>query len=118
MSVLTAFEIHEQMIEAARQVDACVEEYKRRADAYAIAKHGSEMAQAIAFPSTKGTVDERKATVMRMCGEVMLMELQADALKNSADRALKAALAKLSAIQSSAAALRAELQLVRTDNYS
>ena len=118
MSVLTAFEIHTDMVEAARQVDACVEEYKLRAKGWADAKFDVELARAQEYPKTKGTVDERKAKVFYACREYEQAELQADALKNSADRALKAALAKLSAIQSSAAALRSELALARTDNYS
>jgi hypothetical protein len=122
--VLTAYELHGDMIAASNHVSDCVTEYTLRADEWADAKHAWEMAQSLARPGVKkemgpkATVDDIKASVYILCADQALKELQADALKNSADRALKAALAQLSALQSAAAALRAELQLVRTDNYS
>jgi hypothetical protein len=116
--VLTAYELHGDMIAASNHVSDCVTEYERRAKEWAAAKYDVELARSQEYPKTKGTVDERKAKVFYACREYEQAELQADALKNSADRALKAALAQLSALQSAAAALRAELQLVRTDNYS
>lgn len=116
--VLTAFELHSQMIAKSNEVSETVGEYKTRAEEYARAKYESELAQSRKYPDTKGTVDERKSKVFYECREFIDKEYQADALRNSADRALKAALAQLSAIQSSAAALRAELQMARTDNYS
>jgi hypothetical protein len=116
--VLTAYELNQYMLAASEKVTQTVTEYETRAKAWATAKYDVELARSQEYPKTKGTVDERKAKVFYACREYEQAELQADALRNSADRAVKAALAQLSALQSSAAALRAELQLVRTDNYS
>jgi hypothetical protein len=115
---LTAFELNSQLVAKSVEVDQAVAEYKLQARVYADAKHASEMDQAVAYPSTKGTVRERETAVYRLCGDSILLELRAEALRNSADRALKAHMAQLSALQSMAAALRQELALARTDNYS
>jgi hypothetical protein len=122
--VLTAYELHGDMIAASNHVSDCVTEYQTQAKAWAQAEFDSEKAQAVTRPSVKkelgpkATVDDIRAAVLLRCADLILAELMADALKNSADRALKAALANLSALQSMAAALRSELQMARVDNYS
>ena len=117
--VLTAHELASRMIALSAGIDQAVAEYKTRAEGYAKAKTQSEFAQATAYPQLdKRTVDEKRALVTIAAGKDMFAELQADALRNSADRALKAKLAQLSALQSLAAALREELRLARTDNYT
>jgi hypothetical protein len=116
--VLTAHELYGQMVAKSAEVDQAVAEYRKQALNYATKKHESERDQAIAYPTTKGTVDERKAAVYRLVNVSILEELRADALRNGADRALKAAMAQLSALQSMASALREEIRLARQDNFS
>jgi hypothetical protein len=122
--ILTAYELNQYMLAASEKVSTAVTEYETRAKEWAVIKHLAEMNQALARPQVKKdlgpkpTVDDINAAVYILCAESNLAELQADALRNSADRAVKAALANLSALQSMAAALRSELQMARVDNYS
>jgi hypothetical protein len=116
--VLTAHELYGQMVAKSAQIDQALAEYRQQALNYANTKHASELAQAIAFPKTKGTVDERKHAILNICSDVYLTELQAEALRNGADKALKARMAQLSALQSTASALREEIRMARQDNFS
>ena len=111
--ILTAYALNRELVKVADEVDQTIAEYRTRALEYADIKADSELAQASAYPQTTGTVDERKAAVTRACIEAIRSEYRAEALRNSADRAVKASMARLSALQSMAAALREELRLGR-----
>lgn len=118
--VLTAFELSQAMVNKSHEIDQAVAEYKRQSKDYATAKHASELGQAQAqgMLPKGGTVDQRKAIVVVQCERLIAHEYMTDALKNGADKALRAYTAQLSALQSLATALRAELQMARMDNYS
>jgi hypothetical protein len=122
--VLTAYELYTQMVAKSAEIDQALTEYKSQALAHADAEVQAERAQALARPGVKkelgpkATVGDIKAAVFLLCGDQILNELRTDALRNGSDRALKAYLAQLSALQSLASALREEIRLNRTDNYT
>lgn len=112
--ILTAFQLNQLMMKLSRDIDDAVGEYKLRAEEFAAVKTTSEFAAATAWPmNDKRTVDEKRSLVTIATSKELFAELKAEALRNSADRALKAAMAKLSACQSLAAALREELRFNR-----
>jgi hypothetical protein len=92
--------------------------------AHAIATHTVAKQEALARPGVKknlgpkATVGDIEAALYLMCSDAKFEELRTGALEHGADRALRAYMAQLSALQSQATALREELRLARTDNFS
>jgi hypothetical protein len=118
-AVLTAYDLNQQMMAKSREVDEALVEYRRAADQWATAEHTSKRSQAQAYLTAKAkTVGEREALVFIQCEAEILSASTFDALRNGAKEALRARLAQLSALQSQATALREEIRLARTDNYS
>jgi hypothetical protein len=119
VDVLTAIDLNRSMTEKSHEVDEAVTELKRQSMAHAIAIHAAEKAKALARPGVKKnlgpkpTVDDINAAVYLMCSDTIFEELRSGALEHGADRALRAYMAQLSALQSQATALREELRLAR-----
>jgi hypothetical protein len=117
--VLTAIDLNRSMTEKSHEVDEAVTELRKQTMAHAIAEFASEKAQALARPGVKknlgpkATVDDIKAAVFLMCADTKFEELRSGALEHGADRALRAYMAQLSALQSQATALREELKFNR-----
>jgi hypothetical protein len=121
--VLTAFDLNQQMVAKSKDVDAAVREYQTQAIDHFEATFALEIKKATARPGVKKsigpkpTVDDVNAALYVMCADEEYAALRTEALRNGADKAVRATMAQLSALQSQASALKEELRLARTDNY-
>ena len=117
--VMTAHEMSGLMVAKSRELDEALSEYRSVTRGWVEADRTMRIARAMAYLMADGkTVAEREAQVELSTDAETFSATLLDAKRNGAKEALRARHSQLSALQSTATALREELKLVRTDNYS
>lgn len=109
---LSLAQINERMVAAAEDIRAALAEYRETNSKWVDAERAYRKARALAYAHASGkTVAHREAEVQRMADEEWYAAEMADARRNGAKEALRAAEAILSGYQSVASAHRAEANL-------
>lgn len=101
------------MLAASRELQGLIDEHPKLVRAEAEADRSSKLAQASAYLASSGTVAERQAHVDKATIDEQFAAKMAEGLRKSNELAIKAAMARLSALQSVASATREELRLAR-----
>ena len=119
-TVLTAFELNQQLVAKATEVEKALTELRFAGKNWADCDRDLKMAQSQEY--AKGVSGknetERKAAVYALTAGQDYAQQMAKVRYDIAKEALRAKMAQLSAMQSNAAALREELRLARTSDYA
>lgn len=111
----TMQELHGEMMRLSRLVDKGVQALTDAAREFADAEDGYRAAKATAYLSSpEGTVAEREAHVDDRCGAERRRRNLAEGQRLAALEAVRCRRGQLSALQTVANAVRAEVELVRT----
>jgi hypothetical protein len=112
----TVRDINLEAIRLSRKLDAGISELARMAREYAEAEHAYRIARACAYlQAPNGRVAERNAWVDQACSEQMLRVRMAEGLRMAALEAVRSRRQQLSALQSVARAVRAEMEMASYD---
>ncbi len=110
----TTQDLNAELIRLSRKLDEAHAELVKQARAYADAEHAYRLARSSAFLSSSGTVGEREAHTDQATAGVRRDRDLAEGLKQSALEAVRSLRGQMSATQTIAGSLKAEMELART----